>query len=70
MDSHGKYIDGAARGVETGICDVLVIARQPVHSAKVGTVKEIERPFRAGRDGSVTNKAIYATHPEVFRMDI
>ena len=70
MDSHGKDIDGTTRGIETGIRDVLVITGQPVHSAKVGTVKEIEGFFRAGRNGSVTNKAIYATDPEVFRVDI
>lgn len=70
MDSHGKDIDGTTRGVETGIRDVLVITGQPIHSAKVGTVKEIEGLFRAGSNGSVTNKAICATHPEVFRVDI
>ena len=70
MDSHGKDIDGAACSVETGIRDVLVITGQPVHSAKVGTVKEIEGLFRAGRNGTVTDESIYAAHPQILRVNI
>ena len=70
MDSHGKDIDRAARGIETRIRDVLVIAGQPIHFAEVGAVEQIEGLFRASRNGAVTDKSIYAAHSEIFRVNI
>jgi hypothetical protein len=39
MDSHSEDVDWAARRVEAGIFDVLVVASQPIHFVKVGTEK-------------------------------